>query len=98
MADVAIVSSEFIAGAPFLIKKYVLTMDTGALTITHGGPGIPDIAFIQCAITSPGGKASSVYSLTATTCVVDGEATGGTGDAVLYLIWFGQATDGLNSP
>jgi len=84
-----------IASVPFLIHKLsVVTDDTAATAVTHGGPAVePDIVIpVLSSAADVGGVAISAKSTT--TVTADPETSGDTFD--IYCIWIAQAAGGIS--
>ena len=99
MATVALVSSDVICNAPFLVRRVRLTGGATGAAITHGELYPPDAVFANIITQSP--------TVTTVVCTRDTSATTMTvdclGDAAdnieLYCVWFGQpGSAGLNAP
>lgn len=97
MATFAVTKNVPTINAPFLIRKLTCTGGATSVAHTHGEDRAPDMSFATVKTESPTVTTVAIINTSATVVTLD--TLGDAADAIeVYLIWFTQASGGLNPP
>ena len=95
MATFAVTKNEVLCSVPFLVRKLNCTGGTGPLAYTHGEDRAPDLILTMIddegAVMAAIGTARTSATVVTLDTLVDDNST-----CEVYLIWFSQASGGLD--
>jgi hypothetical protein len=95
MATFAVTKNVQVINAPFLVRKLTCTGGATSLAYTHGEDRAPDLALSRIGTETPTVTTVAIVNTSATVVTLD--TLGDAADAIeVYLIWFTQASGGIN--